>query len=115
MEDCSNDNSLYTSPSDHGADEDQTRALQPLLDKYGVDLVMWGDNHNYERIKFPNKHTVFIQSGTGGESHYEFEGQIKESVYQNDNDYGITKIIINSNSLWDSSFLIVERFWIISA
>jgi hypothetical protein len=90
---------LYTSPSDHRADKDQTTALQPLLDKYGVDLVIWGDNHNYERIKFPNKHTVFIQSGTGGESHYEFEGQINESIYQNDNDYGFTKILISPSSL----------------
>ena len=90
---------LYTSPSDHRADKDQTTALQPLLDKYGVDLVIWGDNHNYERIKFPNKHTVFIQSGTGGESHYEFEGQINESIYQNDKDYGFTKILISPSSL----------------
>jgi hypothetical protein len=90
---------LYTSPSDHRADKDQTTALQPLLDKYGVDLVMWGDNHNYERIQFPNKHIVFIQSGTGGESHYEFEGQIKESIYQNDEDYGFTKILISPSSL----------------
>lgn len=90
---------LYTSPSDHRADKDQRRALQPLLDKYAVDLVMWGDNHNYERIKFPNKPTVFIQSGTGGESHYDFKGQIEESVYQNDKDFGITKITINNNTL----------------
>jgi len=90
---------LYTSPSKHGSDEDQTKAIQPLLDKYGVDLVMWGDNHNYERIKFPNKHTVFVQSGTGGRSHYPFEGQIKESIYQNDNDYGFTKIVIGDKSL----------------
>jgi len=90
---------LYTSPSDHRTDKDQRRALQPLLDKYGVDLVMWGDNHNYERIKIPNKSTVFIQSGTGGESHYNFKRQIAESVYQNDKDFGITKITINNNTL----------------
>ena len=90
---------LYTSPSKHGVDKNQNSALQPILDKYGVDLVMWGDNHNYERIKLPNKQTVFIQSGTAGRSHYEFEGQIKESVYQNDNDYGFTKILVTPNSL----------------
>ncbi len=90
---------LYTSPSKHGEDKDQTNALQPLFDKYKVDLVMWGDNHNYERIKFSNKHTVFIQSGTGGESHYDFNGQKKVSLYQNDKDFGITKITVNSNSL----------------
>jgi hypothetical protein len=90
---------FYTSPSEHGQDKSMVKAIQPLLDKYKVDLVMWGDNHNYERIKFPDKHSVFIQSGTGGESHYKFDGQIEESVYQNDDDFGITKISINSNSL----------------
>ena len=90
---------LYTSPSEHSMDEDQTDALRPLIDRYGVDLVMWGDNHNYERIKFPDKHTVFIQSGTAGRSHYAFEGQIDESIYQNDTDYGFTKIVISDKSL----------------
>ena len=90
---------LYTSPSKHGEDKDQTKALQPLFDIYNVDLVMWGDNHNYERIKFPNKDTVFIQSGTGGESHYDFNGQKEASLYQNDKDFGITKITVNSNTL----------------
>jgi hypothetical protein len=90
---------LYTSPSVHDENDDQTKALQPLLDKYGVDLVMWGDNHNYERIKFPDKHTVFIQSGTAGRSHYEFDGQIEESIYQNDEDYGFTKILITPSSM----------------
>jgi hypothetical protein len=90
---------LYTSPSKHGEDKDQTKALQPLFDIYKVDLVMWGDNHNYERIKFPNKPTVFIQSGTGGESHYDFNGQNEGSLYQNDKDFGITKLTVNSNTL----------------
>jgi hypothetical protein len=58
-----------------------------------------GDNHNYERIKYPDKPTVFIQSGTGGRSHYDFDGQIEESIYQNDKDFGITKITVNSNTL----------------
>ena len=90
---------LYTSPSVHGADSGLTKALLPLLDKYGVDLVMWGDNHNYERIKFPNKATVFIQSGTGGESHYDFDGQKEVSLYQNDKRFGITKLTMDNNTL----------------
>lgn len=90
---------LYTSPSTHDPDESQTRALQPLLDKYNVDLAMWGDNHNFERIKLANKYTVFIQSGTAGRSHYDFEGRIAGSIYQNDNDYGFTKLMIDSKSL----------------
>jgi hypothetical protein len=90
---------LYTSPSNHKADKDERNALQPLFDKYKVDLAMWGDNHNYERIMLPDKSTVFIQSGTGGESHYNFKLQIAESVYQNDEDFGITKITMNNSTL----------------
>lgn len=90
---------LYTSPSTHPADEAQRQALQPLFDKYRVNLVMWGDNHNYERIKFPDKPTLFIQSGTGGRSHYSFDGKISASLYQNDKDFGFTKIIIDASSL----------------
>ena len=90
---------LYTSPSTHAPDKDQTNALQPLLDKYKVDLVMWGDNHNYERIKFPDKPTLFIQSGTAGRSHYSFDGKISASQYQNDKDYGFTNLKISSSSI----------------
>ncbi len=90
---------IYTSPSTHDGDKEQRRALQPLFDKYGVDLVMSGDNHNYERIMYPDKPTVFIQSGTGGESHYKFKRQLSESVYQNDKDFGITKITMSNNTL----------------
>lgn len=90
---------LYTSPSKHEPNKQLATALNPLLDKYDVDLVMWGDNHNYERTVFPNKHTIFVQSGTAGESHYTFHGQTKESVYQNDEDFGITKLTINNQSI----------------
>lgn len=90
---------LYTSPSTHNPDHDQTKALQPIIDKYKVDLVMWGDNHNYERIKFTDKPTVFIQSGTAGRSHYDFRGKIDGSAYQNDNDYGFTNLMIDSKSI----------------
>ena len=90
---------LYTSPSTHPPDTDQRIALQPLFDKYKVDLVMWGDNHNYERIKLSDKSTVFIQSGTAGRSHYSFDSKISESLYQNDNDYGFTMLMLDDRSL----------------
>jgi hypothetical protein len=90
---------LYTSPSKHEPDKELATALKPLLDKYDVDLVMWGDNHNYERTVFPNMDTIFVQSGTGGESHYKFDGQTKESIYQNDEDFGITKLTVNNQSI----------------
>ena len=92
---------LYTSPSNHPEEKSLAGELQPLFDKYGVDLVMYGHNHNYERIKLPDKPTVFIQAGTGGQSHYDIRGERsgREVLSQDDNDFGIAKLTINSNTL----------------
>lgn len=90
---------LYTSPSNHPEEEELADELQPLFDKYGVDLVMYGHNHNYERIKLPDRSTVFIQAGTAGESHYDFRGERSGVIYQNDNDFGIAKLTINNSTL----------------
>jgi len=62
---------------------------------------MYGHNHNYERIKFPDKPTVFVQAGTGGESHYHIRGERSGGgvLYQNDNTFGIAKLTVNSNTL----------------
>jgi predicted phosphodiesterase len=94
-------NPLYTSPSNHPEEKELAGRLQPLFDQYGVDLVIYGHNHNYERIKLPDKVTVFIQAGTGGESHYDIEGSRKGGgvEFQDDNDYGFVKLTVNSNTL----------------
>ena len=92
---------LYTSPSNHPEEKELAGKLQPLLDKYGVHLVLYAHNHNYERIKFPDKPTVFVQAGTGGESHYHIRGERSGGgvLYQDDNNFGIVKLTINSNTL----------------
>jgi hypothetical protein len=92
---------LYTSPSDHPEEKDLASRLQPIFDRYGVDLVIYAHNHFYERIKFPDKPTLFIQAGSGGESHYDIKGTRSGGgvLYENNNDYGIVKLTINSNAL----------------
>jgi predicted phosphodiesterase len=92
---------LYTSPSVHPEEKQLANKLQPLFDQYGVQLVLYGHNHNYERIKLPDKPTVFIQAGTGGESHYKIRGDRSGGgvLYQDDNTFGIEKITINGNTL----------------
>jgi len=94
-------NPLYTSPSNHPEEKELAARLQPLFDKYGVDLVIYGHNHNYERIKLPDKTTLFVQAGTGGESHYDIKGSRSGGgvEFQDDNDYGFVKLTINSNTL----------------
>ena len=40
--------------------------LQPLFDQYGVDLVIYGHNHNYERIKEHRTNLLYLFSWNRG-------------------------------------------------
>jgi hypothetical protein len=89
---------LYSSPSEHPADDSLRNIYNPLFEKYGVDLVLNGHNHNYQRtypLTFnPNESAkpitttelstgynrgnggiVFATVGTGGENFYSLEGK----------------------------------------
>ena len=69
--------------------------LQPIFDKYDVDLVLQGHNHVYERsapLKFdsvqdPNGQ-VYVTVGTGGFSHEPFLKKSEWSLFQNNLDFG---------------------------
>ncbi len=56
---------LYSSGVTHGSDERLRNALEPLLTKYGVDVVLTGHDHIYERTKPQHDITHFVV-GSGG-------------------------------------------------
>lgn len=56
---------LYSSGLTHGSDERLRSALEPLFVKYGVDLVLTGHDHLYERSKPQHDITHFVV-GSGG-------------------------------------------------
>ncbi len=113
---------FYTSPSKHPSDSSIRNVFHPLFDKYGVDLVFSGDNHNYQRT-FPlkynnngdnsnplvsNKNTneynnddgvIYIISGTAGRSHYEIKEQSSFISKQDDKNFGFLNIDIKGKSL----------------
>ena len=82
--------------------------LQPTFDLYGVDLVINGHKHAYERtnpVIFNNIITddencsyyepngqIYLTVGTGGHSHSQFKQKQSWSVIQNHNDYGFLNI-----------------------
>ena len=82
--------------------------LQPMFDLYGVDLVISGHQHAYERtypVMFNNAITdyekcsynnpdgqIYLTVGTGGHSHAKSEQKQPWSVIQNHNDYGFMNI-----------------------
>jgi hypothetical protein len=54
---------LYSTGDKHGADEVLREQLEPLFVKYGVNLVLTGHEHFYERIK-PQKGITYIIAGS---------------------------------------------------
>ncbi len=111
---------MYTSPSHHSADSTMRSKYHPLFDQYGVDLVLYGHNHAYERsypIKYdsstPSTPTVtssnkesytnptgaiFATVGTAGASLYSYSSKSSYIVTQY-RGYGFLDISISGDTL----------------
>jgi len=63
----------YSSGSKHGSDKQLREVVEPLFVKYGVNVVLTGHDHFYERIK-PQKGIYYFVSGAGGKLR---EGNVK--------------------------------------
>lgn len=85
----------YTT-SEHAPREDLQRLWEPVIDEFGVDLVVVGHNHVYERTKpirggTPGETgTTYVTAGAAGTSFYTFTEPEPEwlAVRQN-TDYGV--------------------------
>ena len=83
---------IYSDGGRHGSDVSLRVVLEPLLVKYGVDVVFSGHDHMYERLK-PQKGITYFVSGSGGELR---KGDVRPS--------GLTAAYYDQ----DQSFLLVE-------
>jgi hypothetical protein len=111
----------YTSPSEHTAFKELRDVYHPIFEKYGVDLVLSGHNHNYQRthpITYnPNESSepvvtndrsaeynsqkdgiVFAIVGTGGVNFYSFDGQAPFVDTQFANKFGFLNIDISNGN-----------------
>ena len=96
--------------------------LQPMFDLYGVDLVISGHKHGYERtypVMFDNIITdygkcsynnpdgqIYITVGTGGHSHSTFKQKQPWSVITNHNDFGFLNIkLLNDGKILYGEFI----------
>jgi predicted phosphodiesterase len=71
---------LYTSPSVHAGESTMRDKYHPLFDQYGVDLVLYGHNHAYER-SYPLRYeksspSIPIITSTSKGSYNDPQGQI---------------------------------------
>jgi hypothetical protein len=111
---------LYSSPGMHGGQTTMRRLYHPLFDKYGVDIVLYGHNHAYERsypIKYhkanpsvpiitsSNKGSyndpqgqIFVSVGTAGQSLYHYDNKSSYIVTQYEG-YGFLDMNISRNAL----------------
>jgi len=118
---------IYTSPSVHAPLAAFRDVYHPLFDKYHVDLVLQGHNHNYQRSypllynsNSPSNPTIttknttnysnpngeiYMVVGTGGQTSYAFNAQAAYIVKQFTNTFGFLDIdIINNGSTLKGTF-----------
>lgn len=65
----------YSSAKSHGSDDGLREALEPIFVQYGVNVVLTGHDHVYERVK-PQKGIYYFVSGAAGKLR---KGDIKKS------------------------------------
>jgi hypothetical protein len=112
---------MYTSPSRHSPLPTLISTYHPLFDRYGVDLVFQGHNHNYQRsypILFNNndplnptitsksstsyfnpKGQIYLVVGTGGVSSYSFLGKSPYIVKQFASTFGFLNVDVVNNGM----------------
>jgi hypothetical protein len=85
----------YSSGGKHGSDKQLREVVEPIFVKYGVNVVLTGHDHFYERIK-PQKGIYYFVSGAGGKLR---EGDVRESspltakAYDADMSFMIVEIV----------------------
>jgi hypothetical protein len=111
---------MWTDSPDHAPRRDLRARWGPLFDAYGVDLVLSGDNHVYERTKpisarpgrddygpadaweWETKYgTTFVTNGTGGTSHYGFASETPSGyIATRSNEYfGVTRLAVDGERI----------------
>ncbi len=80
---------IYSSGKRHGSDAELRRKLEPLLVRYGVNVVFSGHDHFYERTKLQQGIQYFV-TGAGGKSRrggVDINSPIRAQSYDEDNHF----------------------------
>jgi 3',5'-cyclic AMP phosphodiesterase CpdA len=87
----------YSSGSKHGSDTSLREIDEPIFVKYGVNAVLTGHDHFYERIK-PQKGIYYFVSGAGGklrEGNVKGNSPLTEKFYDTDMSFMLAEIVNN--------------------
>jgi predicted phosphodiesterase len=89
---------LYSSGATHGSADAQRELLEPLFLKHGVNVVLSGHEHFYERLK-PQKGIAYFIVGSSSKLR---KGDLRKSTltaYGNDSDYAFMLVEIDGDTL----------------
>lgn len=89
---------LYSSGEKHGPSVELREVLEPLFVKYGVNVVLTGHEHFYERLK-PQKNIHHFISGAGGKLRKGDIGRSDQSARGFDQDLSFMLMEIDGNQL----------------
>ncbi|MET0406492.1 MAG: metallophosphoesterase family protein, partial [Cystobacter sp.] len=97
------------SSGDHGSSSSMRKAFVPLFEQYGVDLVLTGHDHNYERSKSMKGDTVaatgtpgipYLVVGSGGATIRPFEtSKPSWSAFRDDTNMGYLDVTVDGGTL----------------
>ena len=90
---------LYSSGETHGSADVQRELLEPLFVKHGVDVVITGHEHFYERIK-PQKGVTYFIIGSSAKLR---KGDLRKSgmtASGNDSDYAFMLVEIDGDDMY---------------
>jgi 3',5'-cyclic AMP phosphodiesterase CpdA len=90
---------LYSSAARHGSETDLRAVLEPLFVQYGVQVVLSGHDHTYERIK-PQKGIWYFVEGASGQLRVGNlrPSQLTAAGYDQDRSFLIMEI--DGDTLW---------------
>jgi 3',5'-cyclic AMP phosphodiesterase CpdA len=89
---------LYSSGATHGSADAQRGLLEPMFLKHGVDVVIAGHEHFYERLK-PQKGVAYFILGSSAKLR---KGDLQKSAltaYGNDSDYAFMLVEIDGDQM----------------
>lgn len=93
--------------SGHGQQYDIRRALVPLFEAYGVDLVAAGHDHHYERsrplredrVVAPGCGTVYMVQGAGGASRYARDVAVSPFQAARSREHSFTRLVVRTDRI----------------
>jgi 3',5'-cyclic AMP phosphodiesterase CpdA len=87
----------YSSGGKHGSDKQLREVVEPIFVKYGVNVVLTGHDHFYERMK-PQKGVYYFVSGAGGklrEGDVRNNSPLTEKFFDQDMSFMLAEIVNN--------------------